>query len=124
MSRKTCPLNTRPHDAHHTLDSPQDWRIPLEPHLQGIETVLISPDGTVAQLPWGALPGKTPGTFLLEDLSVAVIPVPQMLPALLQQEHRSGPPESLLLAGDIKYGVPKLQEVRPQCELQISGTDR
>ena len=79
------------------------WQ-PLEPHLQGIETVLISPDGPLAQLPWGALPGAKPGTYLLEDLALAVIPVPQMLPALLGKARRVGPPESLLLAGDIEYG--------------------
>ena len=35
---------------------------------------------------------------------MAVIPVPQMLPALLSKARRAGPPESLLLAGDIEYG--------------------
>ena len=78
--------------------------LPLEPHLQGVETILISPDGALAQLPWGALPGEKPGTYLLEDRALAVIPVPQMLPSLLGKARRAGPPESLLLAGDIEYG--------------------
>jgi CHAT domain-containing protein len=77
---------------------------PLEPSLAGIETVLVSPDGVLAQLPWGALPGRKPGTYLVEEQSIAVIPVPQMLPEILQQQPHSGPPASLLVAGDIDYG--------------------
>ncbi|MBC8115476.1 MAG: CHAT domain-containing protein [Candidatus Saccharimonas sp.] len=72
--------------------------------MQGVETILISPDGVLAQLPWDALPGEKPGTYLLEDLALAVIPVLQMLPSLLGTERRVGLPESLLLARDIEYG--------------------
>jgi len=78
--------------------------LPLEPYLEGIETVVISPDGPLAMLSWGALPGSKPDSFLIEDRAIAVIPAPQMLPSLLQSERRSDPPESLLLAGDIEYG--------------------
>lgn len=78
--------------------------LPLELHLEGIETILISPDGPLAQLAWGALPGEQPNSYLLEDRALVVIPVPQMLPSLLREGRRTGPPESLLLAGDIEYG--------------------
>jgi CHAT domain-containing protein len=77
---------------------------PLAPLLDGIETVLISPDGLLAQLPWGALPGEKSGTFLIEERAIAVIAVPQMLPELLRDGKHTGPPASLLLAGDIDYG--------------------
>ena len=77
---------------------------PLAKHLEGIDTVLISPDGVLAQLPWGALPGEKPGTYLIDDRSLSVIPVPQLLPELLERESSSGPPQSLLLTGDIEYG--------------------
>ena len=100
--RESFGRKTADHDPGAELRK-RVW-LPLEPHLQGIETVLISPDGPLAQLPWGALPGAKPGTYLLEDRAVAVIPVPQMLPALLGKARRAGPPESLLLAGDIEYG--------------------
>jgi tetratricopeptide (TPR) repeat protein/CHAT domain-containing protein len=76
---------------------------PLEPCLADIDTVLISPDAELAQLPWGALPGAKAGTFLIEERAIAVIPVPQMLPELLRDELHTGPPASLLLAGDIDY---------------------
>jgi len=77
---------------------------PLAGHLQGIETVLISPDGNLSQIPWGALPGDRPGRYLLEDLAIAVLPVPQLLTSILREERLSGPPPSLLIAGDIDYG--------------------
>jgi len=77
---------------------------PLEPLLVGIDTVLVSPDGILAQLPWGALPGAKPGTYLIEERSIAVASVPQILPELLHESQRAGPPASLLVTGDIEYG--------------------
>ena len=78
--------------------------LPLAKELDGIETVLIAPDGELAQLPWGALPGTRKGTFLLEERGIAMLPSPQDLPELLRKERRSAPPASLLLVGDIDYG--------------------
>jgi tetratricopeptide (TPR) repeat protein/CHAT domain-containing protein len=78
---------------------------PIATYLDGIDIVLISPDGVLAQLPWGALPGDKPGSYLIEERAVAVIPTPQLLPELLERERQTGPPKSLLLAGDIEYGA-------------------
>ena len=78
------------------------WQ-PLTAALAGAKVVLISPDGVLGEFPWNALPGATPGSFLLEEISLAVIPVPQMLPQLLQAEPKYEPPATLLLAGDIAY---------------------
>jgi CHAT domain-containing protein/Tfp pilus assembly protein PilF len=77
---------------------------PLRASLDGIETVLISPDGALAQLPWGTIPGDKPDHFLLEERAIAVLPVPQILPELLSREQQPGPPAALLLTGDIDYG--------------------
>jgi CHAT domain-containing protein/tetratricopeptide (TPR) repeat protein len=79
------------------------WQ-PVAGTLAGAQTVLVSPDGALAQLPWAALPGETPGTFLIEERRLAVIPIPQMLPDLLRKDPPTGPPASLLLVGDIDYG--------------------
>ena len=65
---------------------------------------LSRPTAPLAQLPWGALPGEKAGTFLIEERAIAVIPIPQMLPDLLKSPPKAGPPDSLLLAGDIDYG--------------------
>lgn len=80
---------------------------PLKPYLDGIEIILISPDRQLAQLPWGALPGDRTDTFLLEDLAIAVIPTPQLIPDLLHQEPpRRRLPSSVLIVGNIDYASP------------------
>ncbi|MEQ8784886.1 MAG: tetratricopeptide repeat protein, partial [Pirellulaceae bacterium] len=45
---------------------------PLEPLLEGKKLVLVSPDGALGKLPLAALPGKEPGTYLLEERNLAV----------------------------------------------------
>src|SRR5262249_26774615 len=75
---------------------------PLLPHLKEGQTVLISPEGSLALLPCAALPGKKPGTYLVEDHAVAVVPVPQVLPEMLRGPAASGKP-SMLLVGDVDF---------------------
>ncbi|MBS0266233.1 MAG: tetratricopeptide repeat protein, partial [Planctomycetes bacterium] len=77
---------------------------PLANHLDGCETVLISPDGQATRFPWSALPGDKPGTFLIEDRAIALIPTPQLLSEIPSEERpprlAEGP---LLLAGDVDF---------------------
>ncbi len=75
--------------------------LPLEKHLAGAETVLIAPDGALCAVPFAALPGARPGTSLLEERALAVVPVPALLPALLGR-GKGGPP-SLLVVGDVDF---------------------
>ncbi|MDX1946408.1 MAG: CHAT domain-containing tetratricopeptide repeat protein [Pirellulaceae bacterium] len=79
---------------------------PLAPSLAESKLVLVSPDGPLGRLPLGALPGKTPGTYLLEELTIAIIPVPQQLPGVLGRPKVEARPDSpsLLLIGDVDYG--------------------
>ena len=84
---------------------------PLETHLAGVATVLVSPDGALGLVPLGALPGKAAGSYLIEDYTIALVPVPRMFgadeavaadgpkPALAPAEA-----PSLLLVGDVDYG--------------------
>jgi CHAT domain-containing protein len=77
---------------------------PLEKHLEGAKVVLISPDGVLASVPFCALPGKKPGTYLIEDVALAVVPVPQLLPELLRPVDKSKRLKpSLLVVGDVDY---------------------
>ena len=46
---------------------------PLRPHLDGVRTALVVPDGGLAQFPFAALPGSRPGTYLLEDLAIGYV---------------------------------------------------
>ena len=76
---------------------------PLEPWLRGVKTVLLSPDGALARFPFGALPGTRPETYLIEDVAVAVLPVPQLLPEVLAPLKGDAAP--LLLVGDVNFGT-------------------
>ncbi len=53
-------------------------------HLAGVRVVLISPEGPLNSLPVGHIPGSSPGTFLIQEYAFAIVPVPQLLPELLQ----------------------------------------
>ena len=87
---------------------------PLQPHLAGANNLFISPVGEVAKIPWYAISGERPGTYLIEDCSIALLPVPQLLPDLLQEPDSSSEGESqpeveessLLALGDVDYGAP------------------
>ena len=76
---------------------------PLEGKLHGAKIVLISPDGALSRLPFGALPGKTPGSYLIEERTFAVVPVPQLIPQLVQEEGRKQLRKKLLLLGNVDY---------------------
>ncbi|MFM9960451.1 MAG: tetratricopeptide repeat protein [Planctomycetaceae bacterium] len=90
----------------------QVW-LPIETHLQGIETVLISTDGVLGLLPFEALPGKKDGTLLIEDYRLAFVPVPQLIPGMLAKPKRSLAGERLLLVGDVDYGTNATGEYSP-----------
>jgi CHAT domain-containing protein/tetratricopeptide (TPR) repeat protein len=79
----------------------QVWR-PLAPHLGDVQMVLISPDGALARFPMGALPGKQPGTFLLEDVGLVIVPIPQRIADSPQSRIDEAP--TLLTLGDVDYG--------------------
>jgi CHAT domain-containing protein/Tfp pilus assembly protein PilF len=68
--------------------------LPIEEHLADVHTVYVSPDGVLGQFPLAALPGKNPGSYLLEELAIVMLPVPQGLPAM------SSPPSSTAAAVD------------------------
>ena len=54
---------------------------PLEEHLAGVATVLVSPDGALGLVPLGALPGQVAGSYLIEEYTLALVPVPRLFGA-------------------------------------------
>jgi CHAT domain-containing protein len=78
------------------------WQ-PLRPHLEGVHTVLIGPDGPLYALPFAALPGSRPGTYLLEEIAVNYVTSGHHCVAL---HHRPDSPraEGLLAVGGLDYG--------------------
>lgn len=77
------------------------WK-PIEAVLGNAQTVLLVPDGRLSQVPWNALPGKRPDSYLIEDYALAQIPYGQFLAHLLDEPAPSG--KSVLLVGGIDYG--------------------
>jgi CHAT domain-containing protein len=77
--------------------------LPLEKHLAGAKSVIISPDGALGRLPFAALPGSKEGSYLLEEVALTVVPVPRLLPVLLAKKDELEKMPSLLLVGDIDF---------------------
>jgi CHAT domain-containing protein/Flp pilus assembly protein TadD len=73
----------------------------LEPHLNGIQTVVVIPDAELTRLPWAALPGRKPDTYLLEDYAIAIAGNGQQLYARLTDPDISS--DGLLLVGGVSY---------------------
>jgi CHAT domain-containing protein len=72
----------------------------LAPSLLGCRVVLLSPDGVLCSLPWAALPGSKPGTYLIEEVAIAQIASARQL--LLPSGHRDS--SGLLAVGGLDYG--------------------
>src|SRR5262249_6565479 len=67
-------------------------------------TVFLAPDAALHRLPWAALPGSKPGTILLEDYSLAVVPHGPFLLAQLRSQKRFGQGTGVPLAvGGVNY---------------------
>jgi CHAT domain-containing protein len=76
---------------------------PIEARLHGAKIVLVSPDGVLAKLPLGALPGKQPGKYLLEEQTIAIVPVAQLIPEIVREQGRKQLQKNLLLLGNVDY---------------------
>jgi CHAT domain-containing protein/tetratricopeptide (TPR) repeat protein len=73
----------------------------VEPHLSGCRAVVVVPDADLTRVPWAALPGKKPGTYLLEEYALATALHGQQLYELLTREPPSG--DRLLVVGGVDY---------------------
>src|SRR5580658_3044856 len=72
-------------------------------------------------VPFAALPGDKPGTILLDDFAVAMIPhAPFLLDKLWPQDKRKNPPTSALVVGGVKYDA----EIAPPTPAPNSVTSR
>lgn len=82
---------------------------PIAEHLATSDLILLSPDGALGRFPFNALPGSRPGTYLIEEARIATLPVPAMLPEMLNQPARILSKDStIMLVGDVNYGsLPK-----------------
>ena len=96
------------------------WQ-PIEPHVAGAKLILVAPEGPLTGLPLGALPGKKAGSYLLEEYAFANVPTPQLLPDLLAKtDPRFERPLSMLLVGDVDFGVGKDFDRLPGSSVEIN----
>jgi len=101
--RKTGRLALTP-DANARRLKELVW-LPIHKHLGDARTVYLSPDGSLSQLPFAALPGSQAGSFLLEEFTFDHIPSGRHLLDLAAK--RKDPPRSgLLLVGGLDFGKP------------------
>ena len=78
---------------------------PLVTHIPtDTATVFLAPDSRLSSLPWAALPGRKPGTVLLEDHAIAIVPHGRLLLEQLMTPTKADPEQGLLLAaGAVLY---------------------
>jgi CHAT domain-containing protein len=93
---------------------------PLAPALDGAGRVLISPDGLLNFLPWGALPGHAPGTYLLSERAFATVIAARQLVA--GRQLRAQVAGGLLTVGGVDYSQADDASDRPHAELLASRT--
>lgn len=68
------------------------------PALDEVDTVIVLPEGALARLPFAALPGSKPGTYLIEEMAVATAGYAQQVWSLLAQPAQIEG-DALLLGG-------------------------
>lgn len=69
----------------------------------GIHSIYLCPDGDLARLPWGALPGRGSGSVLLDDYALAVVPSGQFLLEQLTAAPSANDAGRLLAVGGVSY---------------------
>jgi CHAT domain-containing protein/tetratricopeptide (TPR) repeat protein len=114
----------------------------LRRHLPvGLHTLYLAPDGELTRLPWTALPGFLPGTVLLEETALALVPHgPFLLERLADRTPRRPPGGQALVLGGVHYqsapvavagqrglimeGVEVAPQAKPLTWSALPGTDR
>ncbi|MBY0528202.1 MAG: tetratricopeptide repeat protein [Gemmataceae bacterium] len=76
---------------------------PVEDSLGDATAVLLVPDAALTSVPWSALPGKRPGSFLLEDYTLATASHGQQLLEALQRRPPTG--NRFLMVGGVNYNA-------------------
>jgi CHAT domain-containing protein len=84
----------------------------------------LTPDGALAQVPWAALPGRQPGTVLLDEHAVCLVPHGPWLLERMQAKPMPGGGDTLLAYGGIDYeGAPAAgAKSRGPRQLELVGT--
>jgi CHAT domain-containing protein len=96
------------------------WDPLAEKLAAGTEAVYLAPDGALTRLPWAALPGRRPGTALLEDYTIGIVEHGPHLLAALRRPH--SPPDhagTLLAVGGVRYDDTPASTPPPKGDLLV-----
>jgi CHAT domain-containing protein len=77
------------------------WK-PLEPYVRDAETILLSLDGSLNSMPFGAVQDPSSQSYLIEHYAFGILPAPQLLPEIVAQKPVQSC--SLLAIGDVDCG--------------------
>jgi CHAT domain-containing protein len=64
--------------------------------------VIISPDTTLGTMPFSAMPGREPGSYLIEDYRISLLPMAGLMQSFFDDSERANN-KGLLLVGDVNY---------------------
>jgi CHAT domain-containing protein len=78
------------------------WQ-PLTKHIGDAKTILLAPDGWLAFVPFAALPGSKPGTYLVEELTLGYVASGRHLLEMAADTDRPAS-AGLLALGGLDYG--------------------
>jgi CHAT domain-containing protein len=76
---------------------------PILPQLGDARTVLVAPDGPLSVFPFAALPGRKPGSYLIEDIAIGSVGSGREAAALLKA------PETTAAGGLLAAGAIEIQ---------------
>jgi CHAT domain-containing protein len=95
---------------------------PLEKRLsRETRTVYLCADGALTTVPWAALPGKEPGSVVLQQYAIAIVPSGQfLLEALLDAKTASAARGTLLAVGEVAYDARPQEAVRDPSVLAMA----
>jgi tetratricopeptide (TPR) repeat protein len=83
--------------------------LPIEQHLKDVTTVIVSPDTALGTLPFASLPGRTEGSYLIEEYRFALLPMAGMLRSFFDEDAKRPPATNgLLVLGDVNYDTNSL----------------
>lgn len=74
---------------------------PIEARLDGCSKILIIPDGALTGVPWVALPGRNPASFLIEEYTISTTSYGQQLCVLT--DHKLAAADQFLVIGGVQY---------------------
>ncbi len=94
---------------------------PLREQLpRGVSAVYLSADGRLGGVPWAALPGSRPGTVVLEECAVALVPHGPWLLRRLGEKPPAPAAGTLLAVGGVDYqAAPDRADTSPGAEVAL-----